>query len=96
MTDIRKPSKRPSREKTLSASQLEHELKKGELTYVTTLIEVKPNKHVKVPNEVLHILNKYDDVMPLELPKKLPPRRSMNHQIEHMLEQDHLLKLPIG
>ena len=96
MTGIRKPSKRPSREKNLSAAQLEQGLKKGKLTYVMTLIEIKPNKHVKVPNEVLPILNKYDDVMPPELLKKLPFRRSMNHKIEHMPEQDHLLKLPIG
>ena len=28
------------------------------------------------------VLNKYDDVMPPKLPKKLPPRRAMDHQIE--------------
>ena len=79
---IRKPPKRPSGEKTLSALQLEKGLRKGEHTYVAAMIEIKPDKQVKVPDVVAPILRRFTDVMPPELSKKLPPRRQTDHQIE--------------
>ena len=30
----------------------------------------------------MQMLNRFEDVMPLELPKKMPPRRQTNHQME--------------
>ena len=44
-------------------------------TRVTTLIEIKQEKHVEVPDAVIPMLKRYECVMPPELPKKLPPRR---------------------
>ncbi|KAI9191328.1 hypothetical protein LWI28_007018 [Acer negundo] len=34
------------------------------------------------PAKVQAVLNEYKDIMSKELPKKLPPRREMDHQIE--------------
>ena len=53
MASISKPPKRPSEEKTLSALQLEKELRKGEHTYVAALIEIKLDKHVEAPDAVV-------------------------------------------
>lgn len=39
----------------------------------------------QVPPRIQAVLNEYKDVMPPELPKKLPPRREIDHAIE--LEQ---------
>lgn len=46
------------------------------------MIEIKLDKMVKVPYATVPILQEYTDVMPPELPKKLPPRRLIDHQIE--------------
>ncbi|XP_042950418.1 uncharacterized protein LOC122282551 [Carya illinoinensis] len=35
-----------------------------------------------LPKEIQKVLKEYEDVMPPELPKQLPPRREMDHQIE--------------
>ena len=75
MAGISKPHKRPVGEKTLSALQLEKGLRKGKHTYVGALIKIKPDKHVEVPDPVVPTLKRFEDVMPLELPKKLSPRR---------------------
>ncbi|KAA0053506.1 uncharacterized protein E6C27_scaffold190G00630 [Cucumis melo var. makuwa] len=34
------------------------------------------------PKEIMHVLEKYRDVMPDSLPKSLPPRRTIDHEIE--------------
>ena len=81
---ISKPPKRPSVEKTLSALQLEKGLRKGDHTYVTAMIEIKYDKQVEVPDAIAQKLTRFADVMPIELPKKLPPRRQTDHQIELM------------
>ena len=82
VADISKPPKRPLGEKTLFPLQLEKGHRKDEHTYVATLIEIKPNKHVKIPDVVVPMLKRFEDVMPPQLPKKLPWRRQTNHQIE--------------
>ena len=78
---ISKQPKRPMGEKTLSAQQPKKGLRKGKHTYVAALIEIKPDKHVKVLDAVVPMLKRFEDVMLLELPKKLPPRRKTDHQI---------------
>ena len=72
---ISKLPKRTYGEKKLSALLLEKGLRKGEHTYVATLIRIKPNRRVEVPDSVVPILNRFEDAMPLELPKKLLPRK---------------------
>ena len=76
---LSKPPKRPLGEKTLFALQLVKGIRKDEHTYVATLIEIK---HVEVPDVVVHMLKRFEDVMPPEFPKKLPSRRQADHQIE--------------
>ena len=78
VADISKSPKRPLGEKTLSALQLGKGLRKCEHTYVATLIEIKSDKHVEVPDAVVLVLRGFEDT-PSELPKKLPPRRQTDH-----------------
>ena len=79
---ISKPPKRPSAEKTLSALQLEKGLRKGDHTYVAEMIEINSDKQVEVPDAIAPKMTRFDDIMPPELPKTLPPRRQTYHQIE--------------
>ena len=48
------------------------------------MIEIKQDKQVEVPDSIAPILRRFVDVMSPELPKKLPPRRKMDRQIELM------------
>ncbi|KAL5823009.1 hypothetical protein ACOSQ4_020909 [Xanthoceras sorbifolium] len=66
----------------LSALQVKKGLKNGEVTY---LAMVKHDEGKVPTNELpkeIKVLKKYKDVMPAKLPKKLPPRREVDHQIE--------------
>ena len=40
----------------VSAMQVEHGLKKGEMTYLAALVEMKQDKYVKVPDVVAGLL----------------------------------------
>ena len=46
------------------------------------MIEVKQDKFIEVSDVVAGLLEEFIDVMPLELPKTLPPRRAVDHKIE--------------
>lgn len=50
--------------------------------YVASPLEEEDCPTPEVPKEVADVLKEYQDVMPSELPKKLPPRREVDHQIE--------------
>ncbi|KAK2966767.1 hypothetical protein RJ640_015365 [Escallonia rubra] len=68
----------------LSAMQIVKGVKKGEATYLAAL---KMEDHVgdstePLPREIEEVLVGNKDVMPPELPKRLPPRREVDHQIE--------------
>ena len=67
----------------LSTMQLEKGLKKNEVTYMVALKEdpIDPMGD-PMPMEVKKVLDEFKDVMPPELPKKLPPRREEDHKIE--------------
>ena len=67
----------------LSAMQLEKGLKKNKVTYMVALKEdpIDPMGD-PMPMEVKKVLDEFKDVMPPELPKKLPPRREEDHKIE--------------
>ncbi|KAL0386156.1 UNVERIFIED_CONTAM: hypothetical protein Sradi_3009900 [Sesamum radiatum] len=66
----------------MSALQVKNGLRHGEPTYLAALIEIKPNVIQEVPDEVAEVLEEVKDVFPPELPKKLPPRRAIDHAIE--------------
>ncbi|XP_059663382.1 uncharacterized protein LOC132309045 [Cornus florida] len=71
----------------LSAMQFKKGFKKGETSYLATLLETPedelvPSPQEEVRKEIRAVLDEYTDVMPKELPKKLPPRREVDHKIE--------------
>lgn len=65
-----------------SAMQLKAGIRHGEVTYLVALVEVKPGMSYEVSDAILDLLAEFEDVMPLELSKELPPRRAMDHKIE--------------
>ncbi|GKV41043.1 hypothetical protein SLEP1_g48622 [Rubroshorea leprosula] len=71
----------PAGDCVLSAIQVSKGIKRGEDTYLAALKEYSTS-FLDVPQEVQGILCEFDDVMPPELPKKLPPRREVDHAIE--------------
>ncbi|KAK3031323.1 hypothetical protein RJ639_035229 [Escallonia herrerae] len=70
-------------ERSISALQLKKGLKRDKTTYLAMLrwdeIEELSGP---LPKEVKVKFNDFEDVMPDELPKKLPPRRAIDHEIE--------------
>lgn len=70
-------------EKLISAIQLNKGLRKGEMTYLTTLkVETKEPAYDPVPDAMCKVLDEFNDMMPKELPMNLPSRRAIDHQIE--------------
>jgi hypothetical protein len=76
------PPFKGSKDGVLSAMQLKHGLRRGEITYLATLREVKEETYVDVPKPVLDLLEKFGDVMPLKLPRALPSKHVVDHIIE--------------
>ncbi|CAN6728768.1 unnamed protein product [Malus baccata var. baccata] len=67
----------------LSAIQFAKSWKKGEATFLATLmLNEGEEKHGPLPKQVEDVLVEFANVMPKELPKKLPPRREVDHAIE--------------
>ena len=64
------------------------------MTYLAVKIKVKQDKFVEVPDAVAGLLEEFVDVMPLELPKTLPPRRVVVHKIELVPGAKPLSKAP--
>ena len=53
------------------------------MTYLATLKEERDDGSGEpMPKEIEKVLNEFKDMMPLELPKRLPPRRDEDHKIE--------------
>ncbi|KAK9090981.1 hypothetical protein Sjap_024158 [Stephania japonica] len=66
----------------LSAIQVKDGLRKGEPTFLAALVETKARTTSKIPDVVVEMLEDFGDVMPAELPKQLPPKREIDHEIE--------------
>ena len=67
----------------LSAMQVKKGLKKKEVTYLVTLNEERDDGSGELmPKEIEGVLDEFKDVMPPELPKRLPPRKEEDHKIE--------------
>nr|CAN67852.1 hypothetical protein VITISV_020215 [Vitis vinifera] len=67
----------------LSATQVKKGLKRKEVTYLATLKEEKDDGSGEpMPKEIKGVLDEFKDMMPPELPKRLPPRREEDHKIE--------------
>ncbi|RVW63224.1 hypothetical protein CK203_058976 [Vitis vinifera] len=81
----------------LSAMQVKKGLKREEVTYLATLKEERDNgSREPMPKEIEGVLDEFKDVMPPELPKRLPPRREEDHKIELESEPSPLLWGHIG
>ena len=66
----------------ISAKQVDKGLRKGQMTYMAALVQIKPDVMVEVPDEVGAVLDEFADVMPAELPRELPLRKTTDHQID--------------
>ncbi|KAA0063712.1 uncharacterized protein E6C27_scaffold329G002350 [Cucumis melo var. makuwa] len=80
-TDLRQPDGL----KMISAMQLKKGLSRDEPTFMAIPLNSSENIGEKVPKEIMRVLEKYRDVMPDSLPKSLPPRRMIDHEIELVL-----------
>ncbi|KAA0063458.1 uncharacterized protein E5676_scaffold110G00320 [Cucumis melo var. makuwa] len=77
-TDLRQPDGL----KMISAMQLKKGLSRDEPTFMAIPLNSSENSGETVPKEIVRVLEKYRDVMPDSLPKSLPPRRMIDHEIE--------------
>ncbi|KAA0046199.1 RNA-directed DNA polymerase-like protein [Cucumis melo var. makuwa] len=77
-TDLRQPDGL----KMISAMQLKKGLSREEPTFMAIPLKSSENSGKTVPKEIMRVLEKYRDVMPDSLPKSLPPRRMIDHEIE--------------
>ncbi|RVW61382.1 Transposon Ty3-I Gag-Pol polyprotein [Vitis vinifera] len=67
----------------LSAMQVKKGLKRKEVTYLATLKEERDDGLGEpMPKKIKRVLDEFKDMMPLELPKRLLPRREKDHKIE--------------
>ena len=75
----------PPETKLLSALQLKKGVRRQEPTYIILPTIYEDTVDEVIPPEIRMVLKKYGDVMPDQLPRALPPRRGIDHQIELVL-----------
>ncbi|XP_042974786.1 uncharacterized protein LOC122306425 [Carya illinoinensis] len=73
---------KPNTTQLLFAMQFKKGWKKSEVSYLASMKEGEVKISSPPPKEIQRVLRDYKDVMPAELPKQLPPRREVDHQIE--------------
>ena len=71
-----------SENKILSALQFKKGVKRGEPSYVVMPMYKDETNLDLVPDGVKRVLQEFQNVMPKQLPKVLPPRRTVDHEIE--------------
>ncbi|KAL0313031.1 UNVERIFIED_CONTAM: hypothetical protein Sradi_5702400 [Sesamum radiatum] len=70
-------------ERNLSAMQFEKGCKRSEPSYLCTLrFDEIEEASGPIPGVIKKLLKEFEDVMPDELPRKLPPKRAVDHEIE--------------
>ncbi|KAL2460983.1 Uncharacterized protein Adt_44403 [Abeliophyllum distichum] len=70
-------------EKSVSAMQFSKGFKRNEPSFLCTLhLEEIEEATDPIPKPVRKHLQEFEDVMPEELPRRLPPRRAIDHEIE--------------
>ncbi|XP_021616670.1 uncharacterized protein LOC110617986 [Manihot esculenta] len=68
---------------TLFALQLSKGLRRSEPTYLVALKEGDEQPPaLELPTAIKQVLDEFSDVMPQELPKRLPPKREVDHHIK--------------
>ena len=81
-TVVQTEIRQPDGIKMISATQLKKGLARDEPTFMAIPLESFESPRETVPKDILSVLEKYKDVMPDSLPKSLPPRRMIDHEIE--------------
>ena len=61
------------------AIAIDKALWKGGEVFLVTIMDKKADYYEEVPQEIANMLQQFEDVMPPQLPKKLPPRRVIDH-----------------
>lgn len=86
---------KPNSTQFFSAIQLKKVWKKSEMSYLATLEreDMKISSHP--PKDIQEVFEDYEDAMPLELLKNLPPKKEMDLQIELELGAKPFTKPPI-
>ncbi|XP_070042782.1 uncharacterized protein [Nicotiana tomentosiformis] len=79
----------------ISALQLKKGVKKHEPTFLATLcIEDIERASSPIPTPVKELLKKFEDVMPQDMPRRLPSRRTVDHEIELVRGANPLARAP--
>ena len=80
----------------VSALSLEKAMKESYMeTYALMFKEVEGDEvGMPVPAEISEVVAKYADLIPHELPKKIPPKRAVDHSIELELGRQPPVKAP--
>ncbi|OMO75693.1 reverse transcriptase [Corchorus capsularis] len=71
-----------SGKRIISALQFKKGTKRGEPSYIVMPVCKEDGPSGGVPSAVEVVLKEYEDMMPDQLPKMLPPRRGVDHEIE--------------
>ncbi|EOY08994.1 Uncharacterized protein TCM_024329 [Theobroma cacao] len=71
-----------SGKKMISAIQFKKGIKKGEPSYVAMSIYKGENNRNPIHQEVKLVLEKFQNMMPEQLPRVLPPQQAVHHEIE--------------
>jgi hypothetical protein len=65
----------------LSAMQVKRALKRGNQVLMVQLSELKLDSQIPADKKLADLLKEYEDVLKLELPRGLPPKRNVGHSI---------------
>jgi len=74
----------------VSAIAIDKALRKGGEVFLATIVDEKADYCGEVPKQIASVLQQFEDVMPPQLPKKLPPRRAI--ELSWCWGQSHHLK----
>lgn len=74
--------RKQSTDLVISAAALASGLRHGEMTYVAFSMDESHFVQAQVPEELQALLSSYQDLLPAELPREMPPCRDVDHRIE--------------
>jgi hypothetical protein len=69
----------------ISTIAIDKALRKSGEMFLTIVVYEKADYYEEVPKKIASVLKQFEDVMSSQLPKKLPPKRAIDHQIELVL-----------
>ena len=76
---------KPGETRLISALQFKWGMKRQELSFMVVLTRDKDGEEEDISPIIQDVLKSFEDVMLDQLPRKLPPRREMDHQIKLLL-----------